>query len=45
MYTRCSELGTFMYWTGDSMNNPLSYCGSVEARISASEKNLPVLMC
>ena len=25
------------------MNNLLSYCGSVDARISASEKDLPVL--
>ena len=42
MYTTCSELGIFMYWTGDSMNNLLSYCGLVEVRISASEKDLPV---
>jgi len=26
------------------MNNILSYCGLVDARISASEKDLPVLM-
>ena len=31
-----------MYWTGKSMNNLLSYCGLVDARISASEKDLPV---
>ena len=31
-----------MYWTGKSMNNLLTYCGSVDAPISASEKNLPV---
>ena len=24
IYTTCSELGIFMYWTGDSMNNLLS---------------------
>ena len=42
MYTTCSELGIFMYWTGNSMNNLLSYCGLVDARISASEKDLPV---
>ena len=42
MYTTCSELGIFMYWTGDSMNNILSYFGLVEVRISASEKDLPV---
>ena len=28
---------------GNSMNNLLSYCGLVDARISASEKDLPVL--
>ena len=33
----------FMYWTRNSMNNLLSYCGLVDARISASEKDLPVL--
>jgi hypothetical protein len=32
-----------MYWTGNSMNNLLSYCGLVDERISASEKDLPVL--
>ena len=31
-----------MYWTGKSMNNLLSYCGLVDARINASEKDLPV---
>ena len=31
-----------MYWTGKSLNNLLSYCGLVVARISASEKDLPV---
>ena len=30
--------------TGKSMNNHLSYCGLVDARISASEKDLPVTM-
>ena len=44
MYTTCSEPGIFMHWTGDSMNNLLSYCGLVEVRICASEKDLPVLM-
>ena len=42
VYTTCSELGIFMYWTGKSMNNLLSYCGLADARISASEKDLPV---
>ena len=35
-----------MFWTcsfqGNSINNILSYCGLVDARISASEKDLPV---
>ena len=42
MYTTCSELVVFMYSTGKSMNNLLSYCGLVDARISASEKDLSV---
>ena len=41
MYKTCSELVVSMYWTGKSMNNLLSYCGLVDARISASEKDLP----
>ena len=40
-YTTCSELVDFMYWTGKSMNNILSYFGIVDARISASDKDLP----
>ena len=36
MYTTCSKLVVFMYRTGKSMNNILSYCGLVYARISAS---------
>ena len=32
-----------MYWTGNSMNNLLSYCRLVDARISVSEKDLPVI--
>ena len=42
MYTTCSELVAFMYRTGKSMNNLLSYCGLVDARIRASNKDLPV---
>ena len=42
MYTTCSELAIFMYRTRNSMNNLLSYCRLVDARISASEKDLPV---
>ena len=42
MYTTCSELVIFMYWTHNSMKNVLSYCWLVDARISTSEKYLPV---
>ena len=42
MYITCSELVVFMYWIGKSMNNLLSYCGLVDARIRASNKDLPV---
>ena len=44
-YTTCSpqvELGIFMYWTFNSVNNLLSYCGLVDAKIRASDKDLPV---
>ena len=37
------ELGIFMYWTCNSMNNLSSYCGLVDAKIRASDKELPVL--
>ena len=40
--TTCSELGIFMYRTGDSMNNLLSCCGLVDAKIGASDNYLPV---
>ena len=36
------KLGIFMYWTCNSMNNLSSYCGLVDAKIRASDKNLPV---
>ena len=36
------ELGIFMYGTCNSMNNLSSYCGLVDAKISASDKDLPV---
>ena len=42
IFSWCSELVVFMYWTGNSMDNLLSY-GLVDARLSASEKDLPVL--
>ena len=42
VYTTSSELGIFMYWTCNSMDNLPTYCGLVDASISASDKNLPV---
>ena len=36
------ELGIFMYWSCNSMNNLSSYCGLVDAKIRASDKDLPV---
>ena len=42
LFTTCSDLGIFMYLIGNSMNNLLPYYGLVDARISASEKDLAV---
>ena len=42
MYTTCTELVVFMYGTGKSMNNLLSYFELVDQRMSASDKDLPV---
>ena len=42
MYTTCSELGIFMYWSYNSINNLLSYWGLVDTGISASDKDLSV---
>ena len=42
VYTTCSDLVVFMYGTSKSMNNLLSYCGLVDPRISASDKDLLV---
>ena len=39
-----SGLGIFIYWTCNSMNNLLSYFGLVDAKIRASDKDLPVLL-
>ena len=36
------ELGMFIYWTCNSMNNLLSFCGLVDAKIRASHKDLAV---
>ena len=37
VYTTCSEVVVFIYWTGKSMNSLLSYFGLVDPRISASD--------
>ena len=42
MNTTCSELVVFMYRTGKSMNNLSSYFGLIDAKIRASDKDLPV---
>ena len=42
LYTTCSELVLFSYWSRNSMNNLCSYCGLTDERMSASEKDLPV---
>ena len=43
MFWACSEIAIFMYWTCNSMNNLSSYYGLVDAKIEASDKDLPVL--
>ena len=46
MYTKCSPYVLSLEFSCtelNSMNNLLSYFGLVDARISASEKDLPVL--
>ena len=42
MYTICSELGIYMYQTGNLTINLSSYYGLVDAKIRASENYLPV---
>ena len=36
------ELGIFIYWICNSLNNLSTYCGLVDAKIRASDKDLPV---
>ena len=43
LYTTCSKLLFFLYWCQFSMNNLLSCYGLIDSRMSASEKDLPVL--
>ena len=42
VYTTRSELGIFMYWPCNLMNNLSSYYGLFDARISASDKDFPL---
>ena len=42
MFSSRFELGIFMYWTCNSTNNLSSYCGLVDARIRASDQDLPL---
>ena len=44
MFLTCSKLVIFIYWTRKSMNNLSSYCGLVDGKIRASDKDLPVLL-
>ena len=43
MFLTCSELGIFMYWTRNSMNNLSSYYGLNDSWMSASDTDLPVM--
>ena len=38
----CTQHVVNMYFSGNSMNNLLSYCGLADTRMRASEKDLPV---
>ena len=42
IHVQCTQ-HVFMYWTCNSMNNLSSYCGLVDAKIRASDKDLPVV--
>ena len=42
LYTTCSEVVFFLYWSQESMNNLSSYCGLTDSRMSASDTDLPV---
>ena len=39
----CTQHVVSLYFSGNSMSNLLSYCGLTDARMRASEKDLPVL--
>ena len=40
----CSVYVLRLYFHGNSMNNLLSYCGLIDAKIRASDKDLPVMI-
>ena len=40
--TFCTQHILNLYFSENSMNNLLSYCGLTDARMRASEKDLPV---
>ena len=42
VYTTCSEVTIFMKQNRNSMNNLLSYCGFIYAKIRGSDKDLPL---
>ena len=39
----CTQHVLNLYFSGNSKNNILSYCGLTDARIRSSEKDLPVI--
>ena len=41
-YNSCTQHVVNLYFSGNSMHNLLLYCGLTDARIRASEKDLPV---
>ena len=43
MFWEHFELGIYMHWTGNAMNNLLSYCGLLDAKIRTSGIDLPVM--
>ena len=44
VYSTCTKLVVFLYQTCKSINDLSSYCGLFDARLRASEKNLPICM-
>ena len=40
----CTHHVVNLYFSGNSMNNLLSYCGLIDARMRASEKDLPLTL-